>query len=274
MQRMVMMTALLSATALMGFENRTGWKKDDAGNLVLNDQGDPVFVGADGKELAVRGNTIPQIMGESRGYRERAERAEALVASFDGLDPAAAREALSKLEGVDLSKMIDAGKLDEVRNTVTQQFQGKLTAAEQRAADIQARLDNTIRSAAFASSEFIRERVSVPPEMFEATFGRNFKVEDGKMVPYGADGQVVYSSKNMGQVASLDEALEILVGDYKHKDSILKPIGNQGTGNQGGGGNRGGGGRRITRAELEAMPAAQQVEVAKAARAGEVNLTD
>lgn len=269
-----MMLALLHMTALVAYDNKAGWKKDDNGALVLNDNGDPIFVGADGKELAVRGNTIPQMMGEAKALRDRAERAEAAVQAFEGLDPVAAREAVEKLSTVDLSKMVEAGKLDEVRNQITQQFQGKLTDAEKRAAEIQTRLDNTVRQAAFASSDFIRERVAVPPEMFEATFGKNFKVEDGKLVPYDAEGNVIYSTKNMAQVASLDEAFQIMVDQYKYKDAILKPIGNQGSGNKGNGGNQSQSGRRITRAEFEALGPAQQAQAAKQMGTGEITIVD
>lgn len=73
--------------------------------------------------------------------------------------------------------------------------------------------------------------------MIQATFGNNFKIEDGKVVAYGIDGQKIYSRTKHGEVADFDEALETLVGGYQHKDSILK--GNQSTG--GGYGGQGGG---------------------------------
>jgi len=274
MMKMNRVVALLTTTMMVGFENKAGWKKDESGALVLNDSGDPVFVDGEGKELVVRGNTIPQMLGENRNFRERLQAAETNLKKFEGLDPEAARAAVDKLAGVDLDKMVESGKLEEVRQSITQQFQGRLTDAEKRAQELQSRLDDQIRSTAFSQSEFVRDRVAIPPTLFQKEFGDRFKVEDGKLVPYDSDGNVLYSSKNMASVASFDEALSMMVDSYQYKDSILKPMGHEGSGNSGQGGNRSQSGRRITRAEFDGMNPAQQAAAAKAQRAGEMTIVD
>ena len=84
--------------------------------------------------------------------------------------------------------------------------------------------------------------------MIQATFGKNFQIEGGKVVAVGADGQKIYSRARPGEVADFDEALETLVGGYQHKDSILK-------GNQSGGGgfqNNGGQNSGLKRGDMTA----------------------
>lgn len=87
--------------------------------------------------------------------------------------------------------------------------------------------------------------------MVQATFGKNFKIEDGKPVAYDNNGQKIYSRTNHGDPASFDEALDILVSGYQYKDSILK--GNQGSGGgfKGQGGQ--GGGKSMSRESFEQL---------------------
>jgi len=97
--------------------------------------------------------------------------------------------------------------------------------------------------------------------MIQAQFGKNFKIEEGKVVAYGADGQKIYSRERPGEVAEFDEALESLVGGYQHKDHILK--GGQGTGGgyQGGGGQ--GGAKTMSRQQFDALDPTGRAQFAR-----------
>ncbi len=57
----------------------------------------------------------------------------------------------------------------------------------------QTQLHNELIGGGFARSKFIQENVSVPADMIQAQFGKNFKIEDGKVVAVGADGQKIFS---------------------------------------------------------------------------------
>ena len=52
--------------------------------------------------------------------------------------------------------------------------------------------------------------------------------DDGRIIAKDNNGNEIYSQIKPGEPAAFDEALEILVGNYKNKDSILR--GNQATG--------------------------------------------
>lgn len=261
------MLALTSA-----FDNKAGWKME-GDNLALDGSGNPIYVQADGREMSVEQTTISRLNGEAKTNRERAEAAEKALEPYKDLDATAARKAIETVANIDQSKLIDAGKLDEVKNAITQQYEGKLTEANNTVSTLQQRVDNMTLSSAFKGSSFIAEKVAVPPEMFEATFARNFKVENGKVVPYDANGNVIYSKARMSEIADVDEAFEILVDTYKHKDQILKAPDISGSGNRGGGGNRGGS-RVMKRSEFEALDPHQMGEAAAAMGKGEMTIVD
>ncbi len=46
---------------------------------------------------------------------------------------------------------------------------------------------------AFGRSKFVTDKIAVPPDMLQNTFGKAFKVEEGRVVAYGDDGNKIYS---------------------------------------------------------------------------------
>lgn len=269
---MIFALAGVSAAALAFNPNGGQWKKD-GDNFVTDANGNPILVLGDGSERAVQSDTISRLNGEAKTNRERAEAAEKAIEAFKDIDPAKAREALETLSKYDQKKLIDAGEVDRVRNEISQQFTGQLAEKDGALSKAQERINQLLIDKEFGRSEFIASKIAVPREMFEATFGRNFKVENEKVIPYGADGNPIYSMKNAGEYASVDEAFEILVERYPHKDQILRAPDIGGTGGSGNGGNRGGG-RTIRRSEFEAMPPAQQSQISQSMAKGEVKVVD
>ena len=261
------------STAALAFAPGDGvWKVDADGNLIKDDAGNPIII-VNGAEQSVKGDTISRLNGEARDHRVRAEKAEADLAAFTDLDPVKAKDTIEKLGKIDAKQLIDAGEIDKVRAEIGAGFQTQLGEKDKALGDLQSRLDGLMIDREFARSEFISNRLAVPREMFEATFGKNFKIEDGKVVPVGPDGNKIYSRKNHGEVASVDEAFEILVDGYAHKDQILKAPEIGGTGGGGNGGTRGGA-RTVRRADFEKMPPSEQASMAAAAGKGEIKIVD
>jgi hypothetical protein len=252
--------------------NNAGWKLDKDGKIEMKD-GNPVWIDANGGEAVLDGGTITRLNGEAKTLRTRAEAAENKLTAFKDLDPAAARQALDKLTQIDQSKLIDAGKLDEVRNQITQQFTTQLTEKDNALKALQSNFDNSQINNLFAASDFIRDRIAVPRDMFEATFRNNFKMEDGKAVAYGKDGNRLMSKQRIGEYADAAEALELLVDQHPQKDVILRASDGNGTGNNGNSGGRGGG-KTVKRADFDQMPGHQQAELAAKARTGEMQIID
>ena len=219
-------------------------KLDANGNVVTQD-GKPVYVKDDGSEVAfdVAGTTatISRLNAEAKAHREAKEAAEKLLKGFEGIaDPAAALKALETVASLDQKKLIDAGEVEKVKAEISKAFQAQLDQATGKAQALEQQLYAEKVGGAFARSKFVAEKLAIPPDMVEARFGKNFAIEDGKIVAKDQNGNKLYSASNPGELASPDEALEMLVSAYPHKDSILKGSGASGSGS---GESRPGGGK-------------------------------
>jgi hypothetical protein len=174
--------------------------KLDANGVPEIQDGKPVYVHGDGKEVAIDVPAmqvrIGQLNEEAENHRLKAKDATEKLAGFEGIDDAdAARKALAAKEGEVFQLMVGG---------------------------------------AFGNSKFVADKLTVPQDMVQAMFGNRFKVDDGKVVAHDAAGNRILSRETPGDPAGFDEALEHLVNAYPHKDSILK-AGAPGSGGKGGG---------------------------------------
>ena len=211
----------------------------------VNEQGQPLYIHDDGKEVAHDAPqtvaTISRLNGEARTNRERYEAAETSLKAFEGIeDPTAAKKALETLKNFDDKKLVDAGEIEKVKAEAIKAVEDKYAPIVQERDAFQSQLHNELIGGGFARSKFIQDNIAVPADMIQATFGKNFQIEGGKVVAVGADGQKIYSRARPGEVADFDEALEVLVGGYQHKDSILNGNRSGGGGFQNNGGNKSG----------------------------------
>ena len=218
-------------------------KLDENGHVVVQD-GKPVYVHDDGKEVAFDAPqtvaTITRLNGEAKTHREAKEKAESTLKAFEGIeDPAAAKKALETLKNFDDKKLVDAGEVEKIKLEAIKAVEEKYAPIVQERDAFQSQLHNELIGGGFARSKFIQDNIAVPVDMVQAQFGKSFKIEEGKVVAYGTDGQKIYSRSRPGEVADFDEALESLVGGYPHKDSILKGGQGSGGGFQGNGGQGG-----------------------------------
>lgn len=260
--------ALFSSAA---FAN-AGWKLDADGKIEMKD-GNPIWIDANGGEGVLNGDTINRLNGEAKKLRERAEAAENNLKSFDGLDPSKAREAIDKLKDIDTSKLIDSGKLDAAKEEIRKEYEVKLSEERKAREKVEAAYDGERVNNLFAGSDFIKDRIAVPRDMFEATFRQNFKIEDGKIVAYGRDGNRIMSKKNIGDYADASEALELLVEMHPQKDTILRADVGNGSGSNGGSGGRGTG-RVLKRADFDKMEPMAKAEAAAKMGKGEIQIVD
>lgn len=213
-------------------------KIDDAGNAVLSD-GKPVYVHDDGKEVpfdaAATVQTISRLNAEAKSHRERAEAAEKSLKSFEGIaDPSAAIKALETVANLDHKKLVDAGEVEKVKAEISKAFETKLSEAMGKVQTLEQQLYSEKIGGNFSRSKLIAEKLAIPADLVQARFGQAFKVEDGKIVAYDNTGNKIFSRSRPGELAEFDEALESLIENYPHKDSILKGSGASGSGAAGG----------------------------------------
>lgn len=201
----------------------------------VNEQGLPLYIHDDGKEVAHDAAqtvaTITRLNGEAKSNRERYEKAESSLAAFAGIeDPVAAKKAMETLKNFDDKKLVDAGEVEKVKAEAIKAVEEKYAPIVQERDALQNQLHGELIGGGFARSQMIKDKISVPADMVQAQFGRNFKVENGKVVAYDNHGQQIYSRSRPGELADFDEALDQLIDGYQYKDHILK-------GGQGSGGN-------------------------------------
>lgn len=238
-------------------------KLDENGHVVVQD-GKPVYVHDDGTDLPFDAPQaiakIKQLNGEAKTHRETAEKLAKDLNGFEGVDVAEARTAIETVKKLDQKKLLDAGEVDRVVGDVKKQYEEKLTAERESRTKAEQALNNEMIGGNFARSKFIADKLTLPSDIAQATFGKNFKLENGKVVAVGADGSHMLSRANPGEPAGFDEALQILVESYPNRDSILKGNGSQGSGaNQG---NRGKGGP-----DLSKLPPVERMNAARGIKA-------
>ena len=236
-------------------------KLDAEGRAVLQD-GKPVYVHDDGKEAPFDAPgtvaTISRLNAEAKGHREAKEAAEAKLKGFEGIeDPAAARKALDTVKNLDAKRLVDAGEVDKIKAEAIKAVEDKYAPVVKERDTLQSALVTEKVGGSFARSKFIAEKVAVPTELLQSTFGKNFKVEGNDVVAYDDKGNKVFSRSNPGEIAKFDEALEIIIGSTPFRDQILKGTGASGSGAAGGqGGNTTG--KFVSRVEFDKMPPAAQ----------------
>jgi hypothetical protein len=227
----------------------------------LVSDGKPLYKGEDGKDVAFDAPgtvaTISRLNGEARGHRERAERAEGAAKVFDGLDPAAAREAIEKLSKIDAKTLVAAGDMDAAILAAIKPYADKLALAEKTNSDLGVSLSRETVGNRFAMSKFAAEKLTpAGVDLVRTIYADRLKVEDGRVHGVNADGSKMLSIARPGEVADFDEVIESFVASYPHKEHILKASGAQGSGAQGGGGQAGA--KTMSRSDFDALPARER----------------
>lgn len=248
------------------------WKQklDAEGKPVVDANGLPIFIKADGSETAFDAEkqfeNVGRLMGESRTHREAAEAATAKVQQFEGVDITAAKKALETVKAFDGKTAIAAGELERQRAEAAATVEEKYKPLVEKQTLLETQLQNVTVGNAFSNSKFIAEKIAehVPRDMVQATFGRNFEMKDGQIVAKH-NGNPVYSPADPSKLATFDEALEVMVNSYANKAQILKGIGAGGSGSGGGGGIPGllNGKTQIKRTAFEALGGAEQMAALK-----------
>lgn len=206
------------------------WKKDAEGNIVV-ENGNPMLVHSDGKEVAIDGDQmvskIAELNTESAGRRRQLRELQEKMKPFETVeDPEdfmdRASSAINTVKNLSDKKLIDAGEVEKVKSEVAKAAQEKIDAAEKRAADAEDLLNQSVIGGSFEGSKYLKDRLAIPVDMVREKFARHFSVKDGKPVATDQNGIELYSREKPGELAGFDEAIEMLIDQYPFKDSILK----------------------------------------------------
>lgn len=255
------------------------FKTDANGAIVVDAEKKlPIFVYEDGREAPFDGDStiasIKRLNGEAKSHREAKEAAEAKAKAFEGIEDAeAARKALEVVKNLSTGDMKTAAQVQEIKDAAAKSAQEAVANATRAAQEKErtlteqlaqrtTELNSHIIGGAFAGSKFIADKLAIPADMAQKFFGDRFKVDGGKLVPLDASGNPIFSATNHGNHADFEEAIQVMVGQYAHKDSILKGTGASGGGAGGSKGGQGGA-KEIPRSQFFAMSPQAQSEAVK-----------
>jgi hypothetical protein len=226
------------------------WKLREDGTIEM-ENGNPVYVHADGKEVPFDADgalkSIGKLSGEMKLTKKQHQEAVEKLALFAAIeDPEAAIKAIETVKNLDAKKLVDAGQIDILKAEMGRTFaekEGSLKSQwTQKEQEYQGHLkikDEAIQSilmgGKFASSEFLK-KTNLIPEIAANYFGKNFKIEgegaDIKVVGY-LNGERIPSREKFGEPADFDEALAAVIDAYPHKDRIMLAGMSSGSGSQG-----------------------------------------
>lgn len=239
----------------------------DGKTYALVEDGMPVYE-IDGKDtpydVVAAASKVTQLNGEAMGHRKAKEAAEEKLKAFEGIeDPKAAKAALDKIKALGDKELLDAGKVEEIKAAAVKAVEDAKTAAiEAKDNEIKtitgerdtykSQLDDALIGGSFSASKFVSEKTVLPPDFMRSHFGKNFRVDKGKILAFEDDGTTpIYSSSKPGELADFEDAISKLVSKHPQKEMILKGTGNNGSGSQHG--QSGGGGKTITRSEFDRL---------------------
>jgi len=233
--------------------------KTENGNIQVGENGNPLVQeeGKDSYELDAfhLKSKVNELNEEAKKHRLSAKDLQEKLDQFQGIDdPKAARDALKKVQDLNDAQLIDAGKAEEMKKQIQEQYEQKVSEKDQALSARDQQIHNLVVSNAFANSQVVNEKTILPPDVAEAYFGQNFKVENGQAVAYDQNSNPIYSKQKPGEPAPFDEALDHLVENHPQKDRLLK--GNPGGSGSGPGGGSGGKGK-INRSQFNEMEPGQ-----------------
>lgn len=239
-------------------------KLDDKGNVVMQD-GKPVYIMDNGQEVAFDAPatvaTIARLNNESKTHRERAEKAEQSLTAFAGIeDPAAAISALKTIKNIDDKKLVDAGKVEEIKTAAVAATKAQYEPVVKERDTLKDKLNRALIGGSFTRSQYIKDKLTIPADLVEARFASQFSLDDqDRVIAKDRNGNIIYSPARPGEPADFDEAMQAIVDGYSQKASILKSeVKGGGGAAASGGGQGGGGGKTMKRSDFEALPPAER----------------
>jgi len=224
-------------------------KADEEGKPVFQDE-KPVYIDPDGKELTLDPPSmyekILDLNKESKKHRETAKTLESKIVLFNDIEDLEewkkqADTAIETVANFNDKDWMKAEKVEKLKKEMVDAHEAKQEQLrkefEAKAEEFKAIVDKKngqIRelmiSSKFATSPLFsgsEPKTTLPPEIAETYFGKNFKVEekeDGslQLTAYYSNGDLVYSKENPGELAAFDEAMQYIFDKFPGKDKLLR----------------------------------------------------
>jgi len=246
------------------------WKikiDEESKSPVFSDDGKPIYFDPDGKELALDPPAMYQkiidLGLENKKHRESNKSLRTNLDIFEGIDDIGewktkADEALEKVANFNEKDWLAADKVKKLKDDIKDSYEKQLTqqadAFKEKEESFGTRLskkDTQIRDLMvnnkFATHPLFsgtKPKTNVLPAMAVDHFGKQFKIEENEktgelsLIGHYANGDIVYSKENPGDIAEFREAMNLIFEAHPDKDAMIRG-GAPGTGSRGGDGDGG-----------------------------------
>jgi uncharacterized protein YdaT len=226
---------------------------DESGLIKADDKGLPLVIDTSkendepfGLDAIGLYSKIPALQKEAKDRRlelnkvkQQLEKYESL--GVDDLDSFPewkdkASKALELIKNLDDKKLIEADEVEKLKNKVREestlefskikkQYEQALKEKEEALGATSTQIRELLVDNQFHSSKYIPDVLTLTPRMAKKVFGDNFKVEtvNNQTMAVGYIGnEPIMSKSNIGEYASFDEALKIMIDADPDKDSYTK----------------------------------------------------
>jgi hypothetical protein len=229
----------------------------------------PVCVTEGGEERPF--NTL-DAFGKLKRYPEektllqrRADQAEQSLSALAALgDVDTLRAAVEVQKNLTAGKLIAAGDAQKVRDDAVREAQAQIQSLQAELSSARSETDRLAIGHTFHSSGlFVKDdkgsaKIRLKPSAIQALYGHHFRREtDGTIAAYDGESRVM-SHVNIGDPASFDEALSILINKSIHKDDVWAGTAANGSGAANGGRGGSGDGKSMARKQFEALNTADK----------------
>lgn len=219
---------------------------EDEKSILVNEEGNPIVINDDfeagkqefGLDAIHLYGKVPALQSEAKEHRLKAKEYSEKLLAYGDLDPKkafAAIEIAKNLTAGDLTKKEEVERIQkETNNAWAEKFKNTELGYQAAVQDMQVKIDNmdndlrrSLLSSEFASSPHFNGKApttTLTPDIAEAYFGKNFKIEtneNGLRVPIGYVGGIkILSKKRPGEPADFNESMTVIIDNYSMKDSI------------------------------------------------------
>jgi hypothetical protein len=226
-------------------------KLDENGKPVLSEDGHPVYIfededGSEEKPVNVPSlfDKIRELNNEAKQHRlakkELAEKYKTLeemeLENVEEFVKTAVKnaETISNFNDKDFKS---AAEVEKIKQGVKESYEEKMKELEKNLHLIKSESDNLIQQkdqnirkllirGAFDSSDFIREKTVLTPDIAYDAFGKFFNIEeeDGNLQVFAVSksGDKLFSKTNPGDYAGTEEAIELIIREYSKSSDIMR----------------------------------------------------
>ena len=191
--------------------------------------------GGDGKPSDAEAKLIKEVMDKKtklKAAEEESAQLKARLAQFDGIDPEAVRALLKQQKDAETAQLEAKGEWGRLKEQMVSQHtqevgtvKEQLTASQAEVSRLQGVIAELTVGNAFASSQFIKEDLTLPTSKVRVFYGNHFEFKDGQVVAFdkpagAAERTMLVDAK--GEPLKFEDALKKIVDGDPDRDQILK----------------------------------------------------